>query len=137
MIESIIDRLATFDWNEASLRWALAWFLALLATWVNLRKDITGLRATLDDMDAEGSVIASAWWFARQNLLKFIACTLMVIAGANAVSRGQPDSTRMALELAAYVICGNQIWNMFDRWRVEWFLRRERHRARHKGMEES
>lgn len=118
------------------MRWALAWFLALIATWVNLRKDVRGLRATLEDMSAEGSVIASAWWFVRQNLLKFLACAFMVFAGANAVARGSGDTTRILLELAAYVICGNQVWNMFDRWRVEWFLKRERYRSR-RELEES
>lgn len=136
MIDPIIERLRSFDWNEASIRWAVAWLLALVATWINLRKDVRGLRATLEDMNAEGSVVASAWWFARQNLLKFVACMFMVMAGANAVSRGNPEHTRIALELAAYVICGNQIWNMFDRWRVEWFLRRERYRDQH-SMEET
>ena len=126
----IIQRLQEFDWNETSVRWAVAWFLALAATSWNLRKDIRGLRASLNDDDAEGSVIASAWWFVRQNLLKWCACAFMVMAGANSVARGSGDTTRALLEIAAYTICVNQIWNTLDHWRVEWFLRRERRQGR-------
>lgn len=125
----VLEYLRSFDWNETSIRWCLAWALALVATFVNLKKDVRGLRITIEDPEAEPSVRASAWWFARQNLVKFMACTFMVMAGANSVARGSGENTRNLLEIAAYVLCANQVWNIFDRWRVEHFLRRERRRS--------
>lgn len=131
-----IDYFQTFDWNEASLRWAVAWFLACCATAINLKKDIRGMRITRADPHAEPSVLASAEWFVRQNLLKWVACVFMVIAGVNSITRGSVDGTRVLLELAAYVICINQVWNMADHWRIEKLLLQEKLRENERTKKE-
>ena len=113
------------DANLAPFTWTAGWMLAAVATCWNLVKDTDGLMATIRDSDSQPAVLASAWWFFRQDAHKLLACLLMVFGGLVATFRGPPEATRFCILMASGVICVNQVWNMADRWRIAWFIRRD------------
>lgn len=127
-----IEQWLNVDLNETNIRWGVAWVVAFLLTVWNGWDALLDLLAVYK-LGRNGRIKTSAWWFFRQDLVKAVACLLMVIAGVRAILRMTGGTVTVDLLMwAAGLFALNQTWNRIDRWKVKAAIKRAAQRERQK-----